>query len=242
MKKNKTIFLLGGAFFIFALVKYAFTPDQMPTVFISFEVLSFMVILFMVYYVLNAMETCKHGGSGASMDRECMQRQVEIEKLKKLLALHEENNKTINEADIDSDSVLSQLKQCLTRDTKKTSKDLFAVIKSNFELMAGLVYCTSAEGNLTVLSKFGLDDDWKIEPVVPGEGLHGQAIVDNKAIEVEDIPEDYFDTNSGMGSAKPKYIYLLPLHRENDIVILIEVAVFKQLSIVPVWNQLIAKA
>jgi len=242
MKKNKTIFLLGAVFFLFALVKYAFTPDQMSTEFIAFEVLSFMVVLYIIYYVLHFIDTCKHGNTQSTIDRECMQREVEINKLKKMLAYYEQSSKESEGEQIDSNSLIQQFQQNLSKDLVQCSKNIFSVIKNNFELMAGIAYCSDSENKFTPVKTMGLDEEWTIEPVNYGDGIHGQAIADNKGIEIEDIPDDYFEINSGIGSAKPKYIYLLPLLSEDGKGILIEIAVFKQLNIVSVWNQLVDKA
>ncbi len=242
MKKNKTIFLLGTAFFLFALIKYGFTPNQMSTAFIAFETLSFMVVLFLIYYILNFIEACKHSSNHTDDDRECIQRQIEINKLKKKLAFYETSNKNTIEMQVDSDSLLQQLQQNLSENLEQSSKNIFSVIKHNFELMAGIAYCSNSENTFTPVKTMGLDDDWHIEPINNGDGLHGQAIADNTAIEIEDIPEDYFEMSSGSGSAKPKYIYILPLLNDDSKGIVIEIAAFKQLNIIPVWNQLTAKA
>ena len=242
MKKNKTIFRLGALFFLFALVKYAFTSAEMSTLFIAFEILSFMVLLFFIYYVLNFIETCQHDTASKNIDRECIQRQLEIAKLKKMLDHYELKNQDTNTEELDTNILFEQLQHSVTDDLEQSAKNVFEVIKTNFELMAGIAYYSNAERNYIPTKTMGLDDEWVVEPIKIGEGIHGQAISDNKPIEIEDIPEDYFEINSGIGSAKPKYIYILPLVDENGDGIVIELAVFKQLNILSIWNKFASKA
>ena len=63
-----------------------------------------------------------------------------------------------------------------------------------------------------------------------GEGLIGQAAVSGRSLYVDDVPEGYIKIVSGLGSASPKYLLIVPM-KHNDLVLgVIEIASFTPLS------------
>ncbi len=77
---------------------------------------------------------------------------------------------------------------------------------------------------------FAFAPELEIPPYKLGEGLVGQAAT-GKSIYLDELPEDYVNTiESGLGMAKPKSLFLLPLLKENSVKGVIEVATFKLLS------------
>jgi len=63
-----------------------------------------------------------------------------------------------------------------------------------------------------------------------GEGLVGQAAVEKKPIVVTDAPEDYVRVASGLGSAAPRNVVILPALFEDRVMAVIELASFQPLS------------
>jgi signal transduction histidine kinase/DNA-binding response OmpR family regulator len=59
-----------------------------------------------------------------------------------------------------------------------------------------------------------------------GEGLVGQCAMERKAIDIYDIPEDYFRISSGLGDALPKAIALRPVISQNRLLGILEIASF----------------
>jgi signal transduction histidine kinase/HAMP domain-containing protein/CheY-like chemotaxis protein len=59
-----------------------------------------------------------------------------------------------------------------------------------------------------------------------GEGLVGQAALEKKQILVQDVPDDYIAISSGLGSAPPRNIVILPILFEGDVKAVIELASF----------------
>jgi len=237
MKNNRLIFLLGAIFFAIALLKYVFIPDALPTMFVVFEVLSFLVILYLIYYISHYIENCVQGKDEAHMSRECILRQAEISKLKGRLEKYENSEMS----DVESVSkrqtqLIDAIKTYLSGMHDDAGVKIINLLKTNYEVMAAIAYNYSGETYLPAGS-FGLDEDEEIQPVGFEDGIHSQAITDNKAIEIADVPADYLKVGSGSGSAKPAYLYLLPAKNENNKGLLIEVASFKRLDILEVWNK-----
>ena len=60
-----------------------------------------------------------------------------------------------------------------------------------------------------------------------GEGLVGQCVQEGEQIFLTDVPDDYINITSGMGSANPNCIIIMPLKYNEEILGVIEIASFK---------------
>lgn len=58
----------------------------------------------------------------------------------------------------------------------------------------------------------------------PGEGIVGQAVLDKKLIQINDIPDDYKVISTGLGSYSPRSILIAPILMNEDVVGVIELA------------------
>jgi len=64
-----------------------------------------------------------------------------------------------------------------------------------------------------------------------GEGLIGQVAASGTSIYLDELPEGYVARiESGLGGALPKFLFVLPLKKENEITGVVEVALFTSLS------------
>lgn len=61
-----------------------------------------------------------------------------------------------------------------------------------------------------------------------GQGLVGQAYLEQEPILLTDIPEDYVAITSGLGKATPRCILVIPLKSNEDVVGVIEMASFQK--------------
>ncbi|MEP7185495.1 MAG: response regulator [Rhodanobacter sp.] len=77
------------------------------------------------------------------------------------------------------------------------------------------------------------------ERYVPGEGLVGQCALTRQAIELSDVPDNYLQIESGTGEALPRHITILPLLLRDQLLGVLELAGFAQLT--PLQRQLLAE-
>ncbi len=63
-----------------------------------------------------------------------------------------------------------------------------------------------------------------------GEGLIGQAAVEGRTLYVDDIPEGYIKIISGLGSASPKHLLIVPVKNQKETLGVIEIASFTDLT------------
>lgn len=63
-----------------------------------------------------------------------------------------------------------------------------------------------------------------------GQGLIGQCYLEKENIILKDVPEEYVTITSGLGEALPTFIAIIPLQQENEIVGVMEFALFSELE------------
>lgn len=63
-----------------------------------------------------------------------------------------------------------------------------------------------------------------------GEGLIGQAAASGQSLYVDDVPEGYIKIVSGLGSASPKYLMIVPLKHNEQVMGVMEIASFAPIS------------
>ena len=61
----------------------------------------------------------------------------------------------------------------------------------------------------------------------PGEGLVGQCALERERILITDVPDDYVRVSSGLGSAAPRNIVVLPVLFEGEVKAVVELASFQ---------------
>jgi len=59
-----------------------------------------------------------------------------------------------------------------------------------------------------------------------GDGLIGQVAADGKIMHIDEVPEGYINIISGLGSSSPRYLLIVPVKKENDVLGVIELASF----------------
>ena len=63
-----------------------------------------------------------------------------------------------------------------------------------------------------------------------GEGLVGQCAIEKQRLFLSDVPSDYLEISSGLGSAKPVNVMVLPVIYEDKVKAVIEIASFQKFT------------
>ena len=63
-----------------------------------------------------------------------------------------------------------------------------------------------------------------------GEGLIGQSAANGNTLYVDDVPEGYVKIVSGLGSASPKYLLIVPMKSQDQVLGIIELASFTPIN------------
>ena len=129
------------------------------------------------------------------------------------------------------------LKTNLARFTRllQGQRDLQAVTKLILSELAPLVSAhhgvfymmdsQDMEARLRMIASYGYRSSRKLPTsFAPGEGLVGQCAIEKSRIWLTDVPRDYIVVSSGLGSAPPTNIVVLPILFEQQVKAVIEIA------------------
>ncbi len=129
------------------------------------------------------------------------------------------------------------LKTNLARFTRllQGQRDLGAVTKLILSELAPLVSAhhgvfymmdsQEADARLRMIASYGYRSSRKLPTsFLPGEGLVGQCALEKNRIWLTDVPRDYIVVSSGLGSAPPNNIVVLPILFEQQVKAVIEIA------------------
>lgn len=88
-----------------------------------------------------------------------------------------------------------------------------------------------SEQYLTRMASFAsLDGEQERKQFRLGEGLIGQCALLKRPIHLNQVPDDYLKIGSGLGEASPKSIMILPVLFEDQVLAVIEIASFEELT------------
>jgi GAF domain-containing protein len=63
-----------------------------------------------------------------------------------------------------------------------------------------------------------------------GEGLIGQTAAGGKTLYLDDVPEGYVKIVSGLGSASPRFLLIVPVKQQDNVLGVIEIASFTPIT------------
>lgn len=96
---------------------------------------------------------------------------------------------------------------------------------------AGAIFLVDKPGEgesfMEMLASYGLARPKNQEKkLAAGEGLIGRCVIENKTLYITDIPDDYLKIKSGMGESDPVSLLIVPLHLNDNVFGVIELASF----------------
>lgn len=102
---------------------------------------------------------------------------------------------------------------------------IFQFFSTRTHLKAGAMYLMQ-ESNQTLqyVTGYAFSPDQRTSSIKLGEGLVGQAAMDNSSKELVNVEHNYFKINSSLVEKTPKCVLIYPLSAENTVVGVIEIA------------------
>lgn len=111
------------------------------------------------------------------------------------------------------------------------AKKLLENMAKELEIVQGVFYLYAPKKKIySFVAGYALTREESPSDFKAGENLSGQAAKTGELMVISDIPEDYFETESGLGKSKPKYIGLVPVVNEKITLAVIEIATFIELG------------
>jgi methyl-accepting chemotaxis protein len=121
-----------------------------------------------------------------------------------------------------------------TPDEKETLKVYLQAVCKQLDAGQGALYLvTDKEGIKRIELKSGYALNIGENATIGfdlGEGLVGQCAISGRTLYIDDIPDGYIKIISGLGSASPKYLLIVPVVRNEQVIGVVEIASFTAIS------------
>ncbi len=116
---------------------------------------------------------------------------------------------------------------------EKSAHRILSNLAATFSIMQGIFFSYEpASGTYILTSSYAFARIKKPEPFKHGAGIHGQAALNKKLVELTNLPEEFTRVMSGLGKGQASYLYLLPLVNKNETVALIEFLTYRKIDAV----------
>src|SRR5690349_7876861 len=95
---------------------------------------------------------------------------------------------------------------------RRLGERVLEVLARHLGAQVGTLYVAEANGAYARIASLGLAPESNSPTAFrPGEGLLGRSIAERQALRIEDLPADYLQITSGLGSRKPHALLVAPL-------------------------------
>ncbi|MCC5919802.1 MAG: PAS domain-containing protein [Cyclobacteriaceae bacterium] len=112
--------------------------------------------------------------------------------------------------------------------TRKLSEVLITELATYLQIELGALYLVEENDDkveLVLEGMYAFDrNKYKNLRIEPGQGLVGQAYLEQDVIHLEEIPENYSDITSAIGTSSPKSLLIVPLIAEEEVQAVLELA------------------
>ncbi|MFA5647640.1 MAG: 7TM diverse intracellular signaling domain-containing protein [Bacteroidales bacterium] len=167
-----------------------------------------------------------------SLEKNIEERTKELQKQHNTMVLHQEKEKIqqwINRGVTKINHVLSTNKN----DFDALSRKVLTTLIKYMGVKLGALYIVNdgEEGRkLELVAQYGISkkDAETQSKMEIGDGLVGATFLDNELKIINNIPENYYNISSGLGSSKPKSILITPLSTDEAVLGVIELARFDE--------------
>ncbi|MEJ7586546.1 MAG: response regulator [Ferruginibacter sp.] len=110
------------------------------------------------------------------------------------------------------------------------AQEVINQVTTYLEAQIGTIYLAE-NGHLNLVGSYAFDYNKDEPPIIKfGQGLVGQAALQQKTIIFKEVPPDYIKINSGLGNLTPKHIIVFPFQYSGQIKGIIEIGAFKEFS------------
>jgi transcriptional regulator with GAF, ATPase, and Fis domain len=111
------------------------------------------------------------------------------------------------------------------------AKNLLSNLSKKVEIIEGLCYIRKDGTDIFEnVADYAFTGEEQPKGFKIGETLPGEVAKSKEIMNISDIPEDYFQAESGLGKSKPRYLLILPILFKNKTIGIIELAAFKKFN------------
>ena len=124
-------------------------------------------------------------------------------------------------------------KLCSNIDFAHTQEDILKakieVLAEEINIVGGLFYWIDGT-HLYLKNTYALVKEEYKNIIEIGEGLTGQVAKNGQYIKIGNTDKIDFNIISGLGTAKPQFLYILPVFKNKEIIAVIELATFTEIT------------
>lgn len=123
-----------------------------------------------------------------------------------------------------------------TNDLRKLSSEIMIHLIDYLNATLGAIYILNDHESdrifyeMTAAIAYGRNRTTGKE-ILPGEGMVGRCAYEKASIYMTDVPKEYIRITSGLGTANPTNLLLVPLKLNDNVLGVIEIATFKKLEL-----------
>jgi two-component system chemotaxis sensor kinase CheA len=133
-----------------------------------------------------------------------------------------------NEQNIDEWVELVVPKNSQNLNVEQFTEQVLANSSKVCDLVQGLFFVKDATSSeFKSAGKYAYFSETSPKGFYEGETISGQVAKAKKIININEIPENYFNVISGLGESKPKYLLIVPVVFKDEAIGIIELASFK---------------
>jgi CheY-like chemotaxis protein/signal transduction histidine kinase len=107
----------------------------------------------------------------------------------------------------------------------RLGNNLLGFLANFVEAQVGAVYIAEG-GQFRRFAGYAIAADAAVETVRPGDGLLGQAVRDQRALRVRDVPAGYLPISSGIGKGAPNELVVVPARVDGVVQAVLELGFF----------------
>jgi hypothetical protein len=153
-------------------------------------------------------------------------------KLIEEIKIEEENKKKDN---IKVDDIPEKAKALIPigkfKNIESFGKKLLVSLANGFNLVQGIMYIVNNDTDEFYFTVgYALPEGIKPASFKTGENLNGETAKSQELMIINDIPENYFTVESGLGESQPKHLFIIPIVADKKTIAVIEMASFAGLS------------
>lgn len=236
------LFLISGLIFLLSITKHFIFESSAETSFYVLELASFFIFLILLIFTekqyASYRENIRNLEKLIEVENKVWQTKYNI--LKEKLAANESTDERDHEILIQQEKIIKKIFEPKKDNIEKRSF-LHHFSEATYAVAAIMYSEIKPSNEFTVRECYGLPEGFSPSSFTKGEGLCGQAALEGLPIVIDKIPNDYLDVTSGLGNAKPTFLYLLPIMKDKYCVGLIELATFKKIDLEKMWPAISAK-
>ncbi|NRR33337.1 response regulator [Oxalobacteraceae bacterium] len=112
------------------------------------------------------------------------------------------------------------------------SSTLLQFLARYLGVTVGALYLREDDGGLRRMASYGFSSEaeGQRKQLKPGEGLAGQAVLEQRLLRLDQLPQDYLKVSSGLGEGAPASVLLMPVDDDGRVNGVLELGLLRAIS------------